>query len=78
MSKKSTTARRRTDTVMCKRDGLEWGEYVNAGETYIASYPPNRTRRGTIHMQGTKGATFMAPWVFIAAIERGDLEIVGY
>lgn len=74
------------DTVVCHRDGALWGEYVTAGQTYRVVYPrsrrTDRTSRGRgvneVHFERVVGhsATFMRFYSFLAAIERGDLEII--
>lgn len=66
-----------TDTVLCIRDGEQWGEYVTAGDTYEVTYPEH-SPRATVHFRNlrTGGGTYMAVWAFLTGIERGHLQIV--
>lgn len=61
-----------TETVGCVVDGMQWGEYVTAGETYETSRRADG--KGDVYFSGPRGCTMMRPWQFARAIKHGWIK----
>lgn len=61
--------------VTVHKDGMQWGEYVTAGETYTVTPPANKRNRtkGDYHFRNerTGGGTFMRWYQFDRAMAAG-------
>lgn len=64
-----------TLTVLCTRDGLQWGAYVTAGETYTVTHRTDAKRADYDFRRADGAGTMMRPWQFRHAIKEGWLKV---
>jgi len=69
-------SKQQTQVVKCHRDGMEWGEYVTAGQTYTVTNNPANKRSDFYFRRADGAGTMMRPWQFARAVKAGWIEVV--